>query len=61
MPPSKWRRYLENLIIDGNFINKRVRVFVHQTKDVDQKAGLYDDIFLSLLVKFFFQQFPFNI
>ena len=26
--------YLENLTIDDNFINKRVRPFIHQTKDV---------------------------
>ena len=25
------------------------------------KAGLYDEIFLSQVVKFFFWQFPFNI
>ena len=25
------------------------------------KAGLYDEVFLSQVVKFFFRQFPFNI
>ena len=28
---TTWRSYLENLIIDGKFINKRVRLFIHQT------------------------------
>ena len=28
---TPWRNYLENQTVDGKFINKRVRLFMHQT------------------------------
>ena len=34
---TPWQSYLENLTIDDKFINKRVRLFIHQTMCREQK------------------------
>ena len=34
---TPWRSYFENLAIDGKFINKRFRLFTHQTMCRDEK------------------------
>ena len=34
---TPWRSYLENLTIDGKLINKRVRLFIHQTMYREEK------------------------
>ena len=35
---TAWRNYLENLAIDDKFINKRVRLFIHQTMCQGEKT-----------------------
>ena len=42
-------------------IYKNIFLTEHLSMAASVKAGLYDEIFLSQVVKFFFQQFPFNI
>ena len=42
-------------------ISKNIFFTEHLSMAASVKAGLYDEIFLSQVVKFFFQQFPFNI
>ena len=47
---SPWRRYLENLTIDDKFINKRVRLFIHQAMLREEKfvkERKHREIFLS--------------
>ena len=35
---TPWRSYLENLTIDDKFINKRVRLFIHQAMCREEKG-----------------------
>ena len=48
---TPWRSYFENLTIDDKFINKRVRLFIHQTICGEEKISEFENSCLITFLK----------